>query len=121
MKQFAAAISCMALLCACAGGPQAAPGAPSVPAGTSSSIKITALRAGIDLEQAVYTAVTAERAAKVSGLLVGANAAKADASVEKLYVLLKQLRPLIDAGVSPDLGSITALIGDVMSIAQKGY
>lgn len=123
MRAVLCAIATSALLSACGGLP--ATGAPSATGGTSapsvSSLQLTALKAGIDVEQTFNTAVTAERAAKASGFLNGANAVKADGYVTQAYAVLKVIRPAIDAGATPDLTTFAALVGDIVSITQKGF
>lgn len=122
MRRLLAAIGLSVVLTGCAGTPSvsASPtGAVSAP--SVSSIQLAALKAGIGVEQTFNTAVTAERAAKASGFLTGTNAVKADALVSQAYVLLKQVRPAIDAGANPDLSTFAALVGDIVSITQKGY
>lgn len=119
MRRAALVIGLCGFLAACGGASANAPTATI--AAAKPTIQLDALRAGIDLEQAFSTAVTAERAAKASGFLKGAAAAKADSEVQQAYTILKQVRPLIDVGAHPDLSTLTALIGDILSISQKGY
>lgn len=107
------ALGCAALTqLACANAPAPVSGKPA--------LQITALRLGVDTEVAFNTAVTAERAAKTSGFLKGATSDKADVELAQAYVILKRVRPLIDAGAHPDLSTFTALIGDVMTLSGKG-
>lgn len=122
MRAVLCAIATSALLSACGGLPAtgaSATGGASAP--SVSSLQLTALKAGIDVEQTFNTAVTAERAAKASGFLNGANAVKADGYVTQAYAVLKVIRPAIDAGATPDLTTFAALVGDIVSITQKGF
>lgn len=84
------------------------------------SAQVLAIRTLIDAEAAFNAAVTAERAAETSGLLTGANAAKADALIAQAYSALKLARIAERAGVNPEVSSITALVVQIIALTPKG-
>jgi hypothetical protein len=84
------------------------------------SAKITAIRTLIDAEAAFNAAVTSERAAERSGFLTDANATKADALIDQAYSALKVARVAENAGVNPDVSSITALIAQIVALTPQG-
>ncbi len=87
----------------------------------SPAVQVNVLRAMIVAESAFNEAVTAEQAAKKSGLLAGAAANKADALIFEANKVRKAAEAAERAGLNPDLASFTALIRQITDMTPKGH
>lgn len=107
--------ACALLSLAACNTTASAPAAP-VPAGdvAATPTQSAALQAGITAEVAFNTAVTAFRAVEPSLTTSTVNAGEALA--QKGYGLLKPIRAAVNAGVTPDVSTLTTLTVQLLAL-----